>query len=138
MITAIVLKPFHYLLQNGETFANQILKDTGVTRHEAALGELFEFGKAADFIRLQKIAKLNNGELARQYRLGSAELCNTPGLLAWAQNGYHFKRDRPALLRTFTTGFPGPNAPTKEEFDKLLSQQWKFAVEDGTVIFPVV
>ena len=32
------------------------------------------------------------------YRLGSSSLVHTPGLIAWAINGYHFEEDRPQLL----------------------------------------
>ena len=33
-----------------------------------------------------------------QYRLGSNTMCHAPGIIAWAINGYKFKKDREAIL----------------------------------------
>ncbi len=56
----------------------------------------------------------------RSFRLLSTSLVCTPGILRWAQNGYKFKKDRKALLNIFVQTYSGDNAPTKEEFHRLL------------------
>lgn len=77
--------------------------------------------------------------MAKTYALGSVGMLNTPGLLAWAMNGYKFKRDRPALLNVFTSGWPhdsdNPNNPTEEAFDQLLKGEIPFTVENNAVVF---
>ena len=73
-----------------------------------------------------------------EYRLGSAPMVNTPGLLTWAINGYKFKRDRKKLLNVFTSAWSNadnPKNPSKETFDKLLKQEIPYTVVDDAVVF---
>ena len=39
------------------------------------------------------------------YRLASNGLCHTPGILAWAINGYAFPRDRAKLTAVFVDAY---------------------------------
>jgi len=76
--------------------------------------------------------------MPKTYALGSNEMVNTPGLLRWAMNGYHFASDRPSLLNVFTSGWSqeeNPNNPPKEMFDRLLKGEIPFTVENNAVIF---
>lgn len=66
------------------------------------------------------------------YHLGSSGLVHTPGILAWAQNGYAFKKDQPNLLKIFTEGWP---TIPPEAFDALLRQEVTHRIEDDVVIF---
>lgn len=69
------------------------------------------------------------------YRLGSSPMINTPGILKWAQNGYHFKKDLKHLLNVFVTGWTGENAPTPEIFDRLLKGEIPHTIEHDAVVF---
>jgi hypothetical protein len=45
------------------------------------------------------------------YRLGSNEMVHTPGIVAWAINGAHFKRDLPQMVRVIESyGVPAKAA----------------------------
>lgn len=66
------------------------------------------------------------------YRLGSSAMIHTPGILAWAINGYHFDADRPQLLKVLSEGFP---TVPQDAFDSLLRGATPYRVEDETVIF---
>lgn len=68
------------------------------------------------------------------YRLGTNELVHAPGVVAWAINGYAFKRDRRALRRVIVDGWPG--IPEKA-VHQLLSGSVPHAVEGDTVVFTV-
>lgn len=70
-----------------------------------------------------------------QFTLPSTALFHTPGLLRWAINGYKFKRDRKKLLRVFTEGFSGDNAPTPDVWDKLLKGEIPWKEENECVVF---
>lgn len=67
-----------------------------------------------------------------QYRLHSAPLVHTPGLLAWAMNAYHFPEDRPQMLKIMTETFD--KVPTKT-MDDLLAGKIPYQVEGDTIIF---
>lgn len=69
-----------------------------------------------------------------QYRLLSNPMVHTPGLLAWAMNGYHFPEDRPHMLRIMTETFK--DIPS-EVMDNLLAGEIPFQVEGETIIFEV-
>ena len=69
-----------------------------------------------------------------EYRLGSSPLVHTPGLIAWAINGYHFEDDRPQLLHVITSTFPAAPA---EALEQVLLRQIDYRVEGETVIFSV-
>lgn len=67
------------------------------------------------------------------YRLGSAPMIHTPGMLRWAINGYAFESDRDYLRTIFTEGWGIP-APAAEA---LLSGAVPYTVEGETVVFEV-
>lgn len=69
-----------------------------------------------------------------EYRLGSSPAIHTPGIIAWAINGYAFEDDRPTLLNIVTTSFPSVPASA---FEQLLSKAVPYSVEGETVIFAV-
>lgn len=68
------------------------------------------------------------------YRLGSSALVNTPGIVAWAINGYAFEKDRENIMKIMTEGWSG--VPV-EAFRKLLSTEVGYSIEDDTVVFSV-
>lgn len=67
----------------------------------------------------------------KQYRLGSSPLVGAPGVIAWAINGYAFKKDRKKLesIVSETWGIPAP--ATKA----LLSKSVPFVIEGEAVVF---
>lgn len=67
------------------------------------------------------------------YRLGSSDMINSLGMVRWAINGYHFPKDRKAILRTITEGWKIPAEAGKA----LLSEAVPFTIE-GTEDLPVV
>lgn len=66
------------------------------------------------------------------YRLGSSPMVHTPGLVAWAINGYHFKDDRPALMKVMRS-YDIPDIA----IEALLSAKVPYTVDDDTVVFTV-
>ncbi|MDF3907814.1 hypothetical protein [Paracoccus sp. AS002] len=68
------------------------------------------------------------------YRLQSSGLVHTPGIIAWAINGYAFPRDRKNMLKVIGETFPTVPTPAIE---KLLSKAVPYTVEDETVVFTV-
>jgi len=68
------------------------------------------------------------------YRLGSSPLIHTPGVIAWAINGFHFKADR-AVLREIVVGM-FPQVPG-EAIEQLLTTAVPYTVEGETVVFTV-
>ena len=67
------------------------------------------------------------------YRLGSSGLANSHGMVRWAINGYHFPKDRKAMIRVISEGWKVPAEAAKA----LLSETVPFTVE-GTDDMPVV
>lgn len=69
------------------------------------------------------------------YTLRSSDWVHTPGMLAWAINGYHFEKDRKYLRNVFVKGW---NLPAKVA-DALLSGKVPYVVNDenGAVTFVV-
>jgi hypothetical protein len=65
------------------------------------------------------------------YRLGSNSMISAPGLIAWAKNGYAFKRDRKVMLEVVTTGWNIPEDAAKA----LLSGSSPYKIEAETVVF---
>lgn len=95
------------------------------TRPRNAFGYLTGFGKAfAAHYQERRPMKTT-------VKLLSTEMLNTPGLLSWAINGYHFPQDRAQLRRVFTQGF----GLTRKCADDLLSGRVPFRVEDGHAVF---
>lgn len=68
------------------------------------------------------------------YRLKSSEMVHTPGIIAWAINGYAFADDRPKLLDVMCRTFPTIPATAIE---RLLSEAVPYTVEDEAVVFSV-
>ena len=69
-----------------------------------------------------------------EYRLGSSSLVHTPGLIAWAINGYHFEEDRPQLLGVIAATYP--DVP-REALEQLLLRKIDYRVDGETVVFTV-
>lgn len=69
-----------------------------------------------------------------RYRLQSGPMVFAPGLIAWAINGYHFKRDQAAMLRVVTATWGVPKGAAKA----LLSKQVPYTVEEEAVVFEIV
>lgn len=66
-----------------------------------------------------------------RYTLQSNGIIHTPGILAWAINGYKFDRDKDVLKRVFTEGYNLPD----DVAHKLLNGDIVYAVEGSTVVF---
>lgn len=107
--------------------SSPVLIDRGHTREsqQEALQEALLEGRA-----LARRA-MPAAPTAKRYRLQSSDFVFAPGLVAWAINGYAFKRDRPNLEKVIgeTWGLPLPAVRA------LLSKAVPFTVEAETVIF---
>jgi len=68
------------------------------------------------------------------YRLGSSSLIHTPGIIAWAINGYAFPRDRARMVQVIAATFPTVPA---QAIEQLLSKAVAYTVESETVVFSV-
>ncbi|MCQ0090227.1 MULTISPECIES: hypothetical protein [Rhodobacterales] len=66
------------------------------------------------------------------YRLGSSPAVHTPGLIAWAINGYAFEADRDQMRKVIGATFSTVPA---QAIDQLLSKAVPYTVEDETVVF---
>lgn len=64
-------------------------------------------------------------------RLLSGPLFNTPGLLAWATNGYKFERDRERMLDVFRDGY----GLSRLEATGLLTGTIPHTIEGDVVVF---
>ncbi|MUO72953.1 hypothetical protein [Agrobacterium vitis] len=67
------------------------------------------------------------------YRLGSSPAVHTPGIIAWAINGYHFEDDRPQLRKVIADTYSLPETAA----DQLLSKSVPYSVDGETVVFTV-
>jgi hypothetical protein len=65
------------------------------------------------------------------YRLGSSPNVYAPGLIAWAINGAHFKKDRPATVRIVSQAWNIPEDAAR----KLVTKQVAHTIENETVVF---
>jgi len=70
------------------------------------------------------------------FHLHSTGLIHTPGILAWAINGYKFKKDRKRIMDVFKAGFEGQGM-SEEVMHKLLAGEIPFKVEGSTVVLEV-
>ena len=68
------------------------------------------------------------------YRLHSSPMQHTPGVIAWAINGYAFPKDRSMLIKVIKAGFAG--VPTFA-IQQLLSGAVGHTVEGDVVVFTV-
>jgi hypothetical protein len=64
-------------------------------------------------------------------RLCSAPMIHTPGVIAWAKNGYQLPRDRKNMVRIITESF----GLTPECAHDLLSGRVEYTVNEDTVEF---
>lgn len=76
------------------------------------------------------LVKLEDAKLVK-VELPSVPMVNTPGLLAWAINGYKFKKDRKAMVRVFVDGY----GLTVKCVNDLLSGKIPHTVEGNSVFF---
>ena len=67
-----------------------------------------------------------------KYTLSSSGLVNTPGLIAWAINGYAFAKDRAAMVNVIVGTFPQLPKPAIKQ---LLSKAVPYTVEGDTIVF---
>ena len=67
------------------------------------------------------------------YRLGASPAVHTPGIVAWAINGYHFEDDRPQLRKVIVETYDLPEIAA----DQLLSKKVPYTIEGETVVFTV-
>jgi len=65
------------------------------------------------------------------YRLGSSPMIYAPGIVAWAINGYAFKRDRANMVRVLCDGWKIPEQAAHE----LLSKRAAHTIDGETVVF---
>jgi hypothetical protein len=69
----------------------------------------------------------------KTYRLGSSGLVYAPGVVAWAINGYAFKRDRKSMRDVIAKTWSVPN----DAADALLSKKVPYTIDDEAVVFEV-
>ena len=67
-----------------------------------------------------------------KYSLQSSSMVHTPGLIAWAINGYAFDKDRMTILKTMADSLPDVPVPALQQF---LSGSVTYRVEGETVVF---
>lgn len=67
----------------------------------------------------------------KTYRLLSSPMVSAPGLVAWAINGYAFKRDRKVLLNVITSTWGIPKGAAAS----LLSKSVPYTTDGETVVF---
>lgn len=145
MFTGIVLKGFTYVkvypvleIKLGLAPAN------GMTHHKVNAGDVMEFEDQTAFEMMEAVATEGGGMLARQYRLGSNEMVNTPGILRWAQA--HIKTDGLAVKRVIYAWAPTPGMsaeekaarPSKRLLESLVNGKVKHTIDGDTVVFPVL
>lgn len=112
--------------------SSPVLIDRGHTREsqQEALQEALLEGRAlARRAGLLKPA----APVAKRYRMQSGPMVSAPGLVAWAINGYAFKRDRPQLEKIIGETWSLPLAAVRA----LLSKAVPFSIEGESVVFEV-
>lgn len=67
-----------------------------------------------------------------RYRLGSSAVCHAPGIIAWAINGYKFKKDREVILSVVLAW----DIPEQVAEDLLLGKI-PYTVENESVVIEV-
>ena len=70
----------------------------------------------------------------KTYRLGSSPAVHTPGIIAWAINGYAFEEDQAQMVKVVCDTFPTLPAHAARQ---LLSKEVAYTVEGETVVFSV-
>lgn len=69
--------------------------------------------------------------MRRKITLLSESMVHTPGILAWAMNGYKHKKDQGNIRRVFTEGYNIPN----DAAHALLSGDEPHTIEGTSVVF---
>ena len=67
----------------------------------------------------------------KTYRLGSNYMINAPGMVAWAINGAHFAKDRPAMVRVISQGWNVPEDAARA----LVTKKVPHSIDGDTVVF---
>ena len=68
---------------------------------------------------------------AKQFRLGSNEMCHAPGILRWAIDGYRIKSQR-RKIQNVMMAWP---TVTRDIADRLLSGEIEYTIEGETIVF---
>lgn len=68
---------------------------------------------------------------AKKYALGSNEMVYAPGVVAWAINGAHFKKDAPKLVKVISEGWGVPVEAAKA----LVMKKVPYKIEGEAVVF---
>lgn len=58
-------------------------------------------------------------------------MVSAPGMVAWAINGAHFKKDRPAMVRVIASGWNVPDDAALA----LVTKAVPYTIENETVVF---
>lgn len=66
----------------------------------------------------------------KKFTLQSAEMVSAPGILKWAINGYHFERDRQAIIEVMRSWDVDVDI-----LHHLLSGEIEWHEENGNVVF---
>jgi hypothetical protein len=69
----------------------------------------------------------------KTYRLGSSENISAPGMVTWAINGAHFKKDRAQMVRVIARGWNVPDDAARA----LVTKQVPYTIENDAVVFSV-
>lgn len=111
--------------------SNPVLIDRGHTKEsqQEALQEALLEGRA--LARRAMVAAPKPA--GKRYRMQSDPMVSAPGLVAWAINGYAFKRDRPQLEKIIGETWSLPLAAVRA----LLSKAVPFSIEGESVVFEV-
>jgi hypothetical protein len=67
----------------------------------------------------------------KKYALGSNPMVYAPGMVAWAINGAHFKKDAPKMINVIASGWGVPVAAAKA----LVMGKVPYKVEGEAVVF---
>ena len=67
----------------------------------------------------------------QEYRLGSSPMIYAPGIVAWAINGYKFKRDQDQMIEVVSKGWNIPRSVARA----LLSGTSKYTIDGEAVVF---
>jgi hypothetical protein len=69
--------------------------------------------------------------MTKLYRLGSTEFVHAPGLVAWAINGAHFRKDRAAMINVIEKTWSIPHIAAFA----LVTGEVPYTVENDAVVF---
>lgn len=69
--------------------------------------------------------------MTAKYALGSNEAVFAPGIVKWAINGAHFKKDAPQMIKVISEGWGVPVEAAKA----LVMQKVPYKIEGESVVF---